>query len=60
MSRAQGASSAAVVGRQMNTLRRLTVSDTPVTLNGPLMLKSRTCGAVVMPTPLPICESASV
>jgi hypothetical protein len=34
---AHGASSAGVVGRQMNTRRRLTVSDTPVTRCGPLI-----------------------
>ena len=40
--------------------RRLTVSDTPVTVNGPLIAKSRRCGSVVTPKPLPICVSASV
>jgi len=54
------ASSDSAVGRQVKILRRLTVSDTPVTLNGPLIAKSRTCGSVVTPKPEPICESASV
>ena len=56
---AHDASSAAAVGRQMKTLRRLGVSDTPVTLNGPPTANSRRCGSVVMPNPEPICESAS-
>ena len=57
---AHGASSAGVVGRQMKTRRRLTVSDTPVTLCGPVTANSRRCGSVVTPSALPICVSASV
>ena len=57
---AHAASSAAEVGRQLKMRRRLGVSDTPVTLNGPATANSRRCGSVVMPNPAPICESASV
>ena len=42
--RAHGISSDGEVGRQMKMRRRLGVSDTPVTLYGPVMLKSRTWG----------------
>ena len=46
-------------GRQTNTLRRLGVSDTPVTREGPTMANSRRWGTVVTPdTPLPIWVSA--
>ena len=49
--RAQGRASSELVGRQVNTRWRLGVSDRPVTLYGPLMITSRTCGSVVTPDP---------
>ncbi len=58
--RAHGISSAAPVGRQTKILRRLGVSETPVTLYGPVTLKSRTCGRMVMPALSPYSVSASV
>ena len=58
--RAQGISSVGDSGRQTNTLRRLGVSETPVTVSGPVMLRSRRCGRMVMPTLSPYSVSASV
>ena len=49
--RAHGRSSVGVVGRQLNTLRRLGVSETPVGANGPRMITSRRCGSVVIALP---------
>ena len=54
------ASSAAVVGRHVKIFRRLAVSDTPVTVWGPVMAKSRRCGSPVMPNVSPVLVSASV
>ncbi len=58
--RAHGISSDGEVGRQMKMRRRLGVSDTPVTLYGPVMLKSRTCGRMKIPALSPYSVSASV
>jgi hypothetical protein len=58
ISYAQVSSSFAFVGRQVNTIRRLTVSDTPVTLVGPRIVMSRMCGSAVMPNVM--LTSASV
>ena len=57
---AHAASSLGDVGRHVKILRRLGVSETPVTLNGPVMLKSRRCGSIVIPSARPISVSASV
>ena len=40
------------VGWQVKILRRLGVSDTPVTASGPMIVKSRRCGSAVMPKPV--------
>ena len=60
MSAAQADSSSAVVGRQVKILRRLSVSDTPVTLSGPLTVKSRKCVNAVVPNTSPMLVSARV
>ena len=57
---AQPRSSSAVVGRQPNTLRRLGVSEMPVTFIGPAMTRSWMCGAEVMPKPVPMRMSTRV
>ena len=49
--RAHGRSSADTVGRQLKILWRLAVSEMPVGWNGPLTMKSFTCGSVVIPGP---------
>jgi hypothetical protein len=46
---AHGRSSSCAVGRHTKILRRLTVSETPVTRCGPAMLRSFRCGSVVTP-----------
>ena len=55
---AQVSSSFAVVGRQEKIIRRLMVSDTPVTEEGPRIVMSRMCGRAV--TPKLMLTSASV
>ena len=58
MSAAHVSSSFELVGRQVKIIRRLTVSDTPVTFDGPRMVRSRMCGSAV--TPKVMLTSASV
>ena len=60
MRRAQASSVIVCDGRHTKILRRLDVSDTPVTVYGPVMLKSRTCGSAVKPTLSPYSVSDSV
>ena len=58
MARAHGRTSSGPVGRQEKMLRRLGVSETPVTLAGPLITRSRMWGGMVSPYPMPIWVSA--
>ena len=60
MSAAQADSSGALVGRQVKILRRLSVSETPVTAIGPATVKSRRCVSAVVPNTSPMLVSASV
>ena len=58
ISAAHVSSSMALVGRHVKIFRRLSVSDTPVTLDGPRIVMSRMCGSAV--TPKLMLTSASV
>ena len=57
---AQRVSSAGAVGRQVKILRRLGVSETPVTLKGPRIAKAFRWGNIVMPSPSLCSVSARV
>ena len=60
MSPAHRRSWLAAAGWQEKILRRLGVSDTPVTLSGPAIARSCRCGAIVTPYPVPMRVSTSV